>query len=314
MKTVAVTGAKGFIGKHLVEYLKKQQTVQVIYRINRDDIRISMRDNGVWKNWPCPFAFHSDEDILDDTGKSLKRLFFDARLDTLFHCAGNPNTKDQNAFAENITTTNYYLNCCPRGTHIALASSCAVYGTTGLEDADEETPPNPPSMYAASKLCSEIATQTWCKLNGGSCSILRLGAVVGPNMTHGAIPALIKKAQELPDSGGAMQVFGYGKGAVKPYIDIETVCQAFAQLSMQRYNGIVNVASDQSWRIDEIVHSICRLLGKRGYELEFIGDAWPGDSHRVRVKNTKLKYTCNIYPEYSKDIIEQHLQEIIKSV
>ena len=66
---------------------------------------------------------------------------------------------------------------------LVLFSTIAVYGPTGPDGADEDTPPRPDSPYAQTKLRAEEAVR---RLDGTAelrTSVLRLAAVYGPRVT-----------------------------------------------------------------------------------------------------------------------------------
>ena len=75
----------------------------------------------------------------------------------------------------------------------------------------------PISHYGAAKLASEAFISSFSSLHIFQVWIARFCNTVGPNMTHGVIPDLIRKLKSNPTM---LEVFGDGT-QTKPYIYID---------------------------------------------------------------------------------------------
>jgi len=116
-----------------------------------------------------------NEIITDFSESSLKETLKDATH--VIHLAGSIKTWDKKALEEsNVDLTRKIVECSPQNCQIVFAGSISVYGKKLAEiPATEETPPNPDSSYAKTKLEAEDLIKKKKK----HC-ILRIGTIYGP--------------------------------------------------------------------------------------------------------------------------------------
>jgi nucleoside-diphosphate-sugar epimerase len=148
-KRIGITGAKGFIGKNLVDFL-----------------------SGEYDIVQFPFDYPGREDLFNYSEKDF------ANIDTIIHLAGTPRAKD--SFKKNFELTKHILECSINAgcKNFYLASSYSVYG-------NRETPAgvgdelNPIDEYSLSKVLSEYLLKKE-HLNGKiSGKILRFCSIYG---------------------------------------------------------------------------------------------------------------------------------------
>lgn len=293
----AVTGATGFIGSALVEYLQSQQIVDTILPCSRnDESAFTRKSDGTWvKSQP-------------HTAESYFKI---DKPDVVFHCAGNPNTDSPTSFSDNVSLTEKYLNWCSRGTKFIFMSSASIYGSSIIKDIrfEEFHEMRPTSMYAASKAASELAILAAACLGRINPVILRLGAVVGPGMTHGAVKAIFQKINDA-NEGDEITVYGHFPGAEKPYIHVNDVCEIATRIAFKNNSwNIYNVAPDDNLSIDRIV-DICKFECKKNVKLNWVGDAWLGDNHYVRLGNDRLQKELRSKPQPSELAVKQAVREM----
>ena len=206
MKSVLITGYKGFIGKNLFNYLKGKYVVK----------GIDMEDN---------ICFHQAT----------------RKFDYVVHCAAQVSVVKSMVFPiedalTNIIGTLNILKQHPDSKIIYLSTSCSYgegYGHT------EESPVNPQSAYAISKLCAEY----YIKIFSKDWVILRLGNVVGKG-TRGE-PNVYMRFQK--DS--TLTIFGDGK-QTRDYVDVKVVCRAIEKSFEAK--GVFNIGSGSSKSVLEV--------------------------------------------------------------
>src|SRR5262245_51085334 len=144
---VLVTGACGFIGAALVGALTENGETVIASDLGGDagdaaDIRA------------C--------DITD--ARQVDELFGCDRFDTIIHCgavSGPMVMADRplDIWRINVLGTAHLLEAVRRQGigRFVLCSSCSVYGAMNGATIDEDTPPDPGSLYGASKLAAEQA-------------------------------------------------------------------------------------------------------------------------------------------------------------
>ena len=176
-----VTGACGFVGRHLVEAADK-------WGYEAFGVGRCPHNNRV------PGITYFDCDIRDEL--SMVDVFNDVKPHVVSHQAGtasvaqareNPNE----AVSVNVTGTSVVAALCKlHNAQLLLASTHAVYGNLGKDGTPfkETDPTNPQSTYAASKLAAELIVRA-AGLNRSV--ILRYGNVYGAGQRHGLFPAII---------------------------------------------------------------------------------------------------------------------------
>jgi nucleoside-diphosphate-sugar epimerase len=167
---VLVTGARGFIGAALVGALL------------RDGETVSESDRG---GGATDSASLRACDITDP--RQVDKLFDRERFDTIIHCgavSGPMVMADRplDIWRINVLGTAHLLEAVRRQRtgRFLLCSSCSVYGAMNGLTIDEDTPPDPLSLYGASKVAAEQAMIGYGREHGIAAVALRLAWVYGP--------------------------------------------------------------------------------------------------------------------------------------
>ena len=186
------------------------------------------------------------------------------------------------------------------------ASSSTEYGI--VEDRIQErcTVMRPISHYGAAKLASEAFVSSFCDLHGFQVWIARFCNAVGPNMTHGVIPDLIRKLKKHPSR---LEVYGDGT-QTKPYIYIDNLLDGvmcLVEKADDRYNAYL-VGTDFNMTVEQIAKMVMEELNISTpieYEKEYIG--WKGDVSEYRYDVTRLRIGWT--PKYS---AEEAIRKAVK--
>ncbi len=171
---ILVTGASGFIGRHLVAALVADGA----------DARALVRPGTSGRRRP-PGA----EVVLGDVGdlESLRRAA--AGAEVVFHLAGSYRGDDAELDATHVTGTANLLSVLAPGTRVVYVSSTSVYGWHQAWPADHASPPAPVSAYGRAKLAAEDLVAGWA---GGPTVIVRPTITYGPGDEHGMLPRAVK--------------------------------------------------------------------------------------------------------------------------
>ena len=285
---VLVTGGAGFIGSHLCKRLvvEGHQVVAIDNFSNGSkENLIELEDN------PLFTLYEFD---VNNTFK-LRSVFGAHPFDMVFHLAANADVvKGEENPMEDVhntllTTINVLEMMRVFGVKkFFFASSSTVYGN--VEDRIQErcTVMRPISHYGAAKLASEAFVSSFCDLHGFQVWIARFCNAVGPNMTHGVIPDLIRKLKKHPAS---LEVYGDGT-QTKPYIYIDDLLEGVMCLidkADDRYNAYL-VGTDSNMTVEQIAKLVMEELNvitPIEYETEYIG--WKGDVREYRYDVTRLR-------------------------
>ena len=214
---VLVTGGAGFIGSHLCKRLVKEGHQVVCI----DNLSNGRKENleGMDKN---PLFTFYDFDV-NNTMK-LRRVFDNHPFDMVFHLAANADTaRGEESPHEDIENTLFTtLNVLEMMRIYEIkkfffASSSTVYGNADERLQEHRSIMRPISHYGAGKLASEAYISSFSHLHDFQVWIARFCNAVGPNMTEGVIPDLIRKLKAHPSK---LEVYGDGTQS-KPFIYID---------------------------------------------------------------------------------------------
>ena len=238
---IGVTGAKGFIGTHLLSALKKRGKVVVLPRR---------------KGLP---------------GKQeLKRFVVDT--DLFFHLGGVNRDTNEEIIKGNIFGTSQLLECILKNgkpsARLVFASSSQVYSLANKKTPIRETgKTNPESVYGVSKQSAE----NLIRISGIPFVILRMSNVYGPGCRpnyNSVVATLCHRAIK----GLPLMINGDGQQC-RDFIYIEDVVRAFMLAGFESVSGsakIFNVSSGKMTSMKQIVKEIGRC--HKNTKIEFLMD------------------------------------------
>lgn len=256
---VFVTGATGYIGREIISELAEND-YQVIALGNSKNISDSeQRTNIVFRR----------ADITDY--KNLLDLEKLEGVGVLIHAAGLAHqfgkTKKEDFDAVNVKGTENVLHLALKLKirHFILIGSTAVYGIPPIRKdkadnapvIDEDAPVDPQTLYAASKLESEIVCRRICEDNGIALTIFRLAPVLGEENAGNAARLI-----EAIDKNRFVWVGG-GEN-LKTLIYKSDVARACVRLIAEKFVGteIYNLAAEPIKMKDFVVEISSRLNRK----------------------------------------------------
>ncbi|NCC36947.1 MAG: NAD-dependent epimerase/dehydratase family protein, partial [Chloroflexia bacterium] len=173
---IFVTGGAGFIGSHLVKLLVAQgHTVHVF-----DDLSSGRfeRISGYGEAVQFTRGDVRDAEAVAAAMQGAGIVFHLAALVSVVESVEHP----PKAYATNVLGTVHVLEAARRlgVQRVVQASTCAVYGNTEQLPVSEQTPVQPLSPYASTKLAAEQAGQLYQQLYGLATVALRFFNVYGP--------------------------------------------------------------------------------------------------------------------------------------
>lgn len=176
MKTVLITGARGFVGHSIVSHLLEKTDWVLV----------------------CPVRCPKTPDRLLELGPNKRILrTFDGKIDIIIHAAAEPSTiacidNPAGAVDSNIMETLKMLEFARTQTveHFIFISSIGVYNDNGGSPCLETTLCTAQNMYAATKLACEQMCMAYLHSYNVPCSIVRLGDVFGPRSQQTRLPTV----------------------------------------------------------------------------------------------------------------------------
>ena len=225
-----VTGAAGFIGSTLVDRLLADGHSVV----GVDDLSSGRLANLDAARAATAFEFAQ----ADIAHADLIALLADTRPDVVFHLAAQIDVRRSVADPEfdaavNVVGTVRLAEAARRAgvrKVVHTSSGGSIYGVPQQYPTSEQTPPDPASPYAASKLSGEVYLNTFRHLYGMDCSHIAPANVYGPRQDpHGeaGVVAIFIKAML---AGEPTRIYGDGSNT-RDYVFVDDVVDAFVAAS-----------------------------------------------------------------------------------
>lgn len=289
-RTVAVTGAGGFIGSHLTEaLLNRGAKVRALTRYN------SRSDTG----WLTETAGHPALTIIAGDIRDpfmVDRLVSDC--DTVFHLAaliGIPfsYTAPQSYIETNVNGTLNVLEAARRHKirRTILTSTSEVYGTALYVPIDENHPLQAQSPYSASKISADMLGRSYNCAFGLPVTIVRPFNTFGPRQSlRAVIPTIIAQALQgkkiLLGDTRPVRDFNFVTDTAAGFIAAASADHAAAE--------VYNLATGQGQTIGETAALIAELTGT---DIEIVHDDTrdrPADSEVMRLIGTACRAEAEI--------------------
>lgn len=243
---ILLTGATGFIGRHLLAFLlSKNIQVTAVVR-NREKL----------------YHYHKKERSLNivegDLNKSSTFAELPAHSDVLIHLAavlGDWSAEETKITSTNVNMTERLLNwfATSEGKQFIFISTPGVQGF-GYSCAREDAPYNPRGLYEKTKVLAELKIRECVLRPDKSWTILRPDFVYGPGDTRRLrLYKMIRRRLWLR--------IGRGSSVLRPTYVLDLCNAVFLCLKNHKaYNQIFNVAGPEVVSVDEYIDTIASLL------------------------------------------------------
>lgn len=259
---ILVTGGEGFVGKPLLERLKKQgHEVESFDLINGQDL------------------LNREQVMKAVEGK-----------DVVFHLAA---MADLNVSREKpllntevnvIGTINIAEACWRAKTKLYYISTCCVYGNQEKHPTDEKSSLNPTEIYACSKLAGEYVVLGYAKTCGLEYNILRLATIYGPGMR----PALVIHVfLDQAMNNNPITIHGDGK-QTRTFTYIDDIIDGIMACFDNNVEGeIFNITHEKDYSVLDIAELAKKVVGNEP-EITFVGQR-PGQVFLEKISAQEAK-------------------------
>ena len=290
-KTALVLGAGGFIGSHMVKRLREEgywvrgvdlkypefsshQANEFVVGDLRDPnmVRRCIRYGGERGNFYAQIVdkflepFDEIYQFAADMGGAGFIFTGENDADIMYNSAQiNLNVLEQQRLWNETTGQNK--------TKIFYSGSACMYPEHNQLDPDNPDcredsayPANPDSEYGWEKLFSERLYLSYSRNHGIPVRIARYHNIFGPEGTwdggrEKAPAAICRKVAYLPETGGAVEVWGDGL-QTRSFLFIDECIEATRRLMDSDFIGPVNIGSEEMVTINELVEITGRVAGK----------------------------------------------------
>lgn len=268
---VLVTGASGFIGRHLARALA------------RDGVEVAGIGPASWAE-PERRAWGISMWVPGEVSTAALRELPRAPS-VVFHCAGAGSVgraeahpeEDHRRSVESLAILLDHLRRRAPGARVVFPSSAAVYGSTE-HPVREDAPPCPSSVYARHKLAAERLLADHGERAGSASAIVRLTSVYGAGLRK---QLLWDACSKLSRGDGRFQ--GTGR-ELRDWLHVDDVVRLLRLAGDRAEPGanVVNGGSGIPVSVADVLSVVASALRWSG-TLEFSGERRAGDPARLLV-------------------------------
>ena len=282
--TVWITGANGFIGRHLVRALAdKGQAVCGIGHgaiPDADRLRVGLRS---WLNGEIDAA-------------NLSALASAQGLPAvIFHLAGGSSVGLSIAqpfedFSRTVTSTARlleWLRSAAPECRLIVASSAAVYGAGRIGSIGEDAVPAPISPYGQHKRIAEQLCESYADSYGIRSTIARLFSVYGANLRKQLLWEVCARLMQREHT----LVLGGTGAEMRDWTDVRDIVRLLTklgELAQPKPYWVINGGSGQGTSVADVIATLIRHWGIK-VAVGYSGIARPGDPRSLIADATALR-------------------------
>lgn len=231
--SVLVTGASGFVGKHLVHALRRRGECVVTYSSRDGDLAIEQP-----KAYGIRHVYHLAARTFVPDSWEDPRSFYQVNV---------------------LGTINVLEFCRKHGSSLTLLSSY-VYGRPERLPIPEDHPRNAFNPYGHSKILAEQAAEFYAAAFQVPVTIVRAFNLYGPGQAdHFLIPTIVKRALAPGDDAVIVE----DAAPKRDYIFIADLIDLLLLVDGRTVGGIYNAGSGVSVSVQEVAELVVRLAGTK---------------------------------------------------
>jgi len=263
-RTALVTGAGGFIGHHLVNYLAERD-----YEVRGVDVKYPEYDTS-----------SAHDFVLLDLRRRESCLSATKGIDEVYHLAADMGGIGYiSSFHADVATNNTLINIhmlqaakANEAKRFLFSSSACVYpqhlqqspDVTPLREEDA-FPADPEEGYGLEKLYMEKLCQYYSEDHGLETRVVRFHNVYGPLGTYSGgrekAPAAICRKVALAKNGGEIEIWGDGQ-QTRSFMYIDDCVEGIFRIMQSSHSAPLNLGTDELISVDGLVDLVCLIAGK----------------------------------------------------
>lgn len=312
-KNILVTGASGFTGSCLAEYLIENgaNVTTILAHWKKDTYYIN---SGLINKINNIIGDLTDSNFIDGIIK-------DNAISAVFHLAGFSVEKlafsfPKTTFETNVRGTYNLLEACRNNMHlikqVVIASSDKAYGNSKILPYTEDMPLKGLHPYDCSKSCQDLIAQAYAHSYNLPIAIGRFGNIYGRGDFNWSrlIPGTIRRLYNgeppivrMPLSDDFKRDFLYISDLIRAYIAM------YNYLELHNvYGQAFNFAMGGSWTVLEVVNKLRTIMNRRDIEPIFVATDH-GEILHQQLSTDKAAQLLNWSSQYN---LEQGLCETVQ--
>jgi GDP-4-dehydro-6-deoxy-D-mannose reductase len=255
---VLVTGASGFTGRYLLEYLSLQKNISVIGFVHINPKKRS--DNVEW----CKCNLHNRA----QTDTAIRKII----PDRIIHLAGLNHGSIGDLIRTNVLGTDNLLRAIKNradDSRVLVIGSSAEYGYAGNRPISEGTTLIPVGDYGVSKVAEELLARSYFHRFGLQIAVARPFNLTGPGQTASFVCGHIISELVKVEHGVQDAVHLHETESCRDFIDVRDAVRAYwSILDHDRFSeacagNAFNVGSGKSYSVSDILETIEAITGKK---------------------------------------------------
>jgi UDP-glucose 4-epimerase len=269
VKTVLITGGKGFLGRAAAKKFKSEG-----YRVL-----------GIGRGrWDSQDARKAGFDYWLDAGVSVSSLMtFDEQFDAIVHCAGNGSVgysltnphQDFNKTVQGTAELLEFLRLSASKALVVYPSSAGVYGAKDDRAITELDSLNPISPYGYHKRMVEQLLELHSKSYGTRVAVIRFFSIYGPGLTKQLLWDACRKLLGAPSDGPAI-FWGTGE-ETRDWINSDDAANlVYLASNTPTPYTVINGASGERTTVQKTLELLRAAMGSQ-VDMSFNGIVRDGD-------------------------------------
>ena len=246
--TTLITGATGFLARHLASHLAE--------RVGHDSIVLVSRSSTAGMV-QCDFSSEA----------AVRTLIRDARPRTIYHLGASFTEDFDESFRANVLAARNLLESVANehtSTRVVLMGSAAEYGIVGETDnpISESHPLRPCSIYGWSKAAQTQLAMAYAQSRAVDVVVARLFNIVGEGAPERLFVGRVLSQIELVKAGRARRVSVGALDGQRDYLDVKRACELLELVAARGTSGeVYNVGSGKAVRIRELLGAMLNAKG-----------------------------------------------------
>jgi GDP-4-dehydro-6-deoxy-D-mannose reductase len=314
MKKYLITGFSGFVSRHFIEHLEKNDIGAEILGIDMEPPVFSAND---FTN--IHFTFEN-VNLLDD--ERVENIIYRFQPDNILHLASSSSVGF--SWKEPILSfrnnTNIFLNLVEAVRRLGLrcrilsVGSSEEYGNVSenMLPLTEEYEPHPVSPYGVARSSQEQLSRVYAQGYNLDIVMTRSFNHIGPRQKEVfVIPSFARQIVEIKEKGRDEGTLRAGDvSVVRDFLDVRDVVRAYSSLFEKGISGeVYNICSGRGYSLKEIINMMAGIMGVKVKIEVDQGLIRPSDNRIVFGNNEKLKTTTGWQQQFS---LKQSLTDIIE--